>query len=434
MVDTIFAQASARGVAGVAVIRVSGPQALAAGSALAGKIGPERTAALRRLRDPETGEVLDQAVVIAFPGPGSFTGEDVVEFQVHGSHAVSRSVLAALGRIDGLRAAEAGEFTRRALINGRLDLAQVEGLADLLAAETTAQQRLAIGLMDGVLSRRAAAWGAALVRELAFVEASIDFAEEELPDDLVVSVRARLAELARAMREEVAGGRLAERVRDGFEVALVGRPNVGKSTLLNSLAGREAALTSEVAGTTRDVLEVRMEIDGLAVTLLDMAGVREASESIEALGVERARKRAAAADLRIFLVEDAGDTSGLGVDCVDGDLEVLAKADLRAPAEGLAISGVSGEGVAELVAAIGATLGERAARSSSASHARQRDAIEAAAERIASAQAELARRNPRVELVAEDLRGAVRSLDCLVGRVDVEALLDVIFQSFCIGK
>ncbi len=215
-------------------------------------------------------------MVIAFPGPGSFTGEDVVEFQVHGSHAVSRSVLAALGRIDGLRAAEAGEFTRRALINGRLDLAQVEGLADLLAAETTAQQRLAIGLMDGVLSRRAAAWGAALVRELAFVEASIDFAEEELPDDLVVSVRARLAELARAMREEVAGGRLAERVRDGFEVALVGRPNVGKSTLLNTLAGREAALTSEVAGTTRDVLEVRMEIDGLAVTLLDMAGLREA--------------------------------------------------------------------------------------------------------------------------------------------------------------
>ena len=334
MVDTIFAQASARGVAGVAVIRVSGPQALAAGSALAGKIGPERTAALRRLRDPETGEVLDQAVVIAFPGPGSFTGEDVVEFQVHGSQAVSRSVLAALGRIDGLRAAEAGEFTRRALINGRLDLAQVEGLADLLAAETTAQQRLAIGLMDGVLSRRAAAWGAALVRELAFVEASIDFAEEELPDDLVVSVRARLAELARAMREEVAGGRLAERVRDGFEVALVGRPNVGKSTLLNTLAGREAALTSEVAGTTRDVLEVRMEIDGLAVTLLDMAGLREASERIEALGVDRARKRAAAADLRIFLVEDAGDTSGLGVDCVDGDLEVLAKADLRAPTRG----------------------------------------------------------------------------------------------------
>jgi tRNA modification GTPase len=416
MVDTIFAQASARGQAGVAVVRISGPLALTAAADLAGGEIPPRRATVRWLRDPGSGERLDQAVVLAFPAPASFTGENVAELQVHGSQAVVSSLLAVLGRMPGLRPAEPGEFTRRALINERLDLAQVEGLADLLAAETAAQRRQALELMDGALSRKAADWGRRLTEALAFVEASIDFADEELPTDLLVAVRVGIGEVYAAMQQDLAGSRMAERIRDGFEVALVGRPNVGKSTLLNALAGREAALTSEIAGTTRDVIELRMELDGLAITLLDMAGLREASGRVEALGVERARARAARADLRVLLVV------------------VLAKADLRATDEGPAVSGATGAGIDGLLSAISTELGARSACAGSLSHQRQREAIERAAAAVANAGAELGRGEPRVELVAEDLRAALRALDFLVGKVDVEALLDVIFQSFCLGK
>jgi tRNA modification GTPase len=236
------------------------------------------------------------------------------------------------------------------------------------------------------------------------------------------------------MQHELAGSRLAERVRDGFEVALVGRPNVGKSTLLNALAGREAALTSEVAGTTRDVIEVRMDLDGLAITLLDMAGLRDADGRIEALGVDRARTRAARADLRVFLVGEPGEAATLGVGREPGDLVVLAKADLREADDGPSVSGATGMGIDGLLAAISAELGERSARAGSLSHQRQREAIERAAAAAGGADVELGRAEPRVELVAEELRAALRALDFLVGRVDVEALLDVIFQSFCLGK
>ena len=251
--------------------------------------------------------------MIAFPGPGSFTGEDVAELQLHGGPAVSRAVLAALGGLAGLRPAEPGEFTRRALLNGRLDLAQVEGLGDLLAAETAGQRRQALALMDGALSRLAAGWRQALLRALAFVEASIDFADEALPATLLQTVRAEVSGVLAAMQREVRGARVAERIRDGFEVALVGRPNAGKSTLLNALAGREAALTSAVAGTTRDVIEVRLDLDGLPVTVLDMAGLRDGGGRVEGLGVARARERAARADVRVFLVGDEADVAGLGV-------------------------------------------------------------------------------------------------------------------------
>ena len=434
MVDTIFAQASARGQAGIAVVRISGPLALTAAADLAGGDVPPRRATLRWLRDPGSGERLDRAVVLAFPASGSFTGENVAELQVHGSQAVVRSLLAALGRMPGLRPAEPGEFTRRALINERLDLAQVEGLADLLAAETAAQRRQALELMDGALSRKAAAWGRRLTEALAFVEASIDFADEELPANLLVSVRADVGEVLAAMQHELAGSRMAERIRDGFEVALVGRPNAGKSTLLNALAGREAALTSEVAGTTRDVIEVRMDLEGLAITLLDMAGLREAGGRVEALGVERARARAARADLRVFLVGELAEADTMGVERKAGDLVVRAKADLRPAEEGPAVSGVTGTGIDGLLSAIAAELGARSAGAGSLSHRRQREAIERAAAAVAEAEAELARGEARVELVAEDLRAALRALDFLVGKVDVEALLDVIFQSFCLGK
>jgi tRNA modification GTPase len=433
MTDTIFAQASARGRAGVAVIRVSGPEAFAALEALAGRMPEARVAALRRLHDPATGEALDDALVVRFPGPASFTGEDTAELQVHGSAAVCRAVLAALGALPGLRMAEPGEFTRRALMNGRLDLAQVEGLADLVAAETLAQQRLALRVMQGGLSRLAAGWRAALVRALALVEATIDFADEDLPDDLAAAVGPILAVTARAMEAEVRGSDAAERVREGFEVALVGAPNVGKSTLLNALAGREAALTSEVAGTTRDVIEVHMDLGGLAVTLLDMAGLRSGGDRVEALGIDRARQRAARADLRVFLIE-AAELDGLGVAVEPGDLVVGAKADLRPAAAGLAVSGTTGSGIDRLLAAVGDALQHRASAASLVSRERQRRAIEQAAAALGEARRHLEPPAPAVELAAEEIRSALRALDFLVGKVDVEAVLDLIFESFCLGK
>ncbi len=310
--ETIFALASGGGRAGVAVIRISGIGALEAARQLAGTLPEARRAAVRRLRDPRSGETLDSGLVVTFPGPGSFTGEDCVELHVHGSVAVVRSVSAALDRLPGVRQAEPGEFTRRAFENGRLDLAQIEGLGDLVVAETAAQQRQAIAAMQGRVGQLAGEWRAVLLRALALVEASIDFADEDLPADVLAPVIGAVDGVLASMRQEIAGSQVAERLRDGFVVALVGPPNSGKSTLLNRLAGRDAALTSEVAGTTRDVIEVRLDLGGLPVTVLDMAGLRETENVVEGLGIARARVRAEAADVRVFLVSELWRSSGLG--------------------------------------------------------------------------------------------------------------------------
>lgn len=434
MTETIFAQATARGPAGLAVIRLSGPGAIGAANALAGPLPPPRLASLRPLIAPEDGTRLDQALVLVFPAPASFTGEDVVEFQIHGSPAVTRAILGVLGRMEGLRLAEPGEFTRRALLNDRLDLSQVEGLGDLLAAETEAQRRQAVALMDGAMSRLAERCGGLLIDALARVEVTIDFADEELPEGVLAAVAANLAAVEREFADALRGSRISERVREGFEVAIVGPPNAGKSTLLNALAGREAALTSEVAGTTRDVIEVRMDLDGLALTLLDMAGLRAVDERIEALGIDRARERAARADLRVFLVAHEDELTALGVEREDEDILAWAKADLRVAAPGLAVSGLTGAGIDGLLEGISAVLSRRAASAGIVSHARQREALEGAKDAVASAARELQRGQPAVELVGEDLRSALRALDFLIGKVDVEAVLDVVFRSFCLGK
>jgi tRNA modification GTPase len=315
-----------------------------------------------------------------------------------------------------------------------MDLSQVEGLGDLLAAETAAQQRQALRLMDGAISKLAARWGGELVRALAYLEASIDFADEELPEDVLAEVERTLRDVHAAMQQEMGGARLAERLREGFEVALVGRPNVGKSTLLNALARRDAALTSEVAGTTRDVLEVRMDLAGVPLTLLDMAGLRRAGGRVESLGIARARDRAGKADLRVFLVNEPAEAGKLGLVRETDDLVVLAKADLRDTNGAPAVSGLTGEGIEELLGRIAAVLEGRVALAGTASHARQREAIGRAAERIAAACCEMGRAPCRAELAAEELRDALQTLDFLIGRVDVEAVLDVIFHSFCLGK
>ncbi len=426
--DTIYALATARGRSGLAVVRISGPGASAAGLALCGPLPAVRVAGLRRL--VWDGELLDEALVVSFAEGASFTGEAVVELHCHGGPAVVGAVLRALSAQPGLRLAEPGEFTRRALENGVLDLAQVEGLADLIDAETEAQRRQAVRVLSGSVGRRVDGWRRDLIRAGALLEATIDFADEDVPVDVSPEVLALIDGLMADLGREAEGVTAAERIRDGFEVAIVGAPNAGKSTLLNQLAGREAAITSEIAGTTRDVIEVRMEIAGLPVTFLDTAGLRDTEDRLERAGIERALARAESADLRLFLT----DGSELPLVPVGDDLVVLGKVDTKSGWSGLAVSGKTGQGVPELMARIGEILGERVGSAGALVRERHRVAVTTAIRSLAESRAEVVRPDSRVELAAEHLRQAVRALDALVGRVDVDDLLGEIFASFCIGK
>ncbi|MCB1349176.1 MAG: tRNA uridine-5-carboxymethylaminomethyl(34) synthesis GTPase MnmE [Maritimibacter sp.] len=425
--DTIFALASARGKAGVAVVRISGPSAPSAGAALCGDLPTGR--GLRKLTAPD-GVVLDEALVLVFPAGQSFTGEDVVELQVHGSTAVIDAVLRVLGGFDDLRLAEPGEFTRRALENGRLDLAQVEGLADLIDAETEAQRQQALRVLSGALGDKAEGWRRDLIRAAALIEATIDFVDEEVPVDVAPEVLALLDKVSVALARERDGVHVAERIRDGFEVAIVGPPNAGKSTLLNALAGREAAITSEIAGTTRDVIEVRMDLDGLPVTMLDTAGLREATDRIEGIGIARARARAGAADLRIFLTLD-GDR-GIGLEPGPDDIVVEGKADLGRA--GFAVSGATGLGMDALVARVAKVLSGRAAHAGTAIRERHRQGMVTALDGLDRARIAVRAGGEQAELAGEEIHRSIRALDSIVGRIDVENILDEIFSSFCIGK
>ncbi|MDA8585845.1 tRNA uridine-5-carboxymethylaminomethyl(34) synthesis GTPase MnmE [Rhodobacteraceae bacterium] len=424
--DTIFALSSARGKSGVAVIRLSGPEAGATLVRLSGDLPVPRKAALRILSDND--EVLDQALVLWLPGPESFTGEDVVEFHVHGAIATVNVVLRVLGDQAGLRLAEPGEFTRRALENERLDLAQVEGLSDLVEAETEAQRKQALRVLSGALGDRAGGWRVRLIRAAALLEATIDFADEEVPMDVMPEVRVLMQGVSSELAIEARGVQAAERIRDGFEVAIVGAPNVGKSTLLNALAGREAAITSNIAGTTRDVIEVRMDLRGLPVTILDTAGMREATDQIEALGIDLARARADASDLRVVLKATVDEAPV--VDVRDDDIVVISKADL-----GIGdVSAKTGVGLDALVVDIADRLENRAASAGIAIRERHRVAMLRAIDALGIAMDRLDSSPELAEFVAEDLRTAIRALDSLVGRVDVEHVLGEIFASFCIGK
>ncbi|MDR9392807.1 MAG: tRNA uridine-5-carboxymethylaminomethyl(34) synthesis GTPase MnmE [Roseovarius sp.] len=427
--DTIFALSTPPGKSGVAIVRVSGENSLTVVRELCGDVPPFRQASLRIVSTTD-GDRIDEALVLTFDKDKSFTGEYSAEFHVHGSPAVVAALMGSLSRFEGCRPAVEGEFTRRALENGRLDLSQVEGLADLLESETEAQRQQALRVLSGDLRTKADAWRAKVVRAAALIEATIDFADEDVPVDVSPEVLELVEDVRSGLKSEIDGVGIAERVRSGFEVAIVGPPNAGKSTLLNYLAGRDAAITSEIAGTTRDVIEVRMDLDGLPVTLLDTAGLRNTDDPVESIGVGRTRDRARQADLRVFLLPD-GAVPDLPPEA--DDIVLHAKADLRDD-PGNGISGQTGYGVAGLVTSVTSKLKERTSDIGLATRYRHRDAMERGLAYLESAIPLIHQGEEAAEIAADEMRAAIRSLESLVGRVDVENLLDEIFASFCLGK
>lgn len=429
---TIVALSSAPGRAGVAVVRMSGPSVRFVLETIAGIVPPARQATLRSLRDP-AGGIVDQALVLFFPGPASFTGEDVAEFHIHGSRAVLARLLRLLSSQPGIRLAEPGEFTRRAFEAGKLDLAAVEGLADLIDSETEWQRRQALRQMEGALGAAVAAWRRPLVEAQALLAAELDFSDEgDVDGPLVERALALAAGVLDGLREAQRSFARGERVREGFVVVLAGPPNAGKSSLLNALARREVAIVSPVAGTTRDAIEVRLDLDGLPVTLIDTAGLRESEDEIEAEGVRRARDLAAKADLVLSLraIDSEADRDHPGATVIP----LATKADLGGTARPgeLAVSARTGEGLPQLLELLALRLaGEEQAEPALLTRERHRVAITDAAlalERV------LASLGAPAELLAEDLRLATRALERLLGRVDVEDVLDQLFAGFCIGK
>lgn len=435
--DVIFALASGAGRAAVAVIRLSGIGTGAVVATLAGRLPTPRLATLRRLRHPDTGELLDRALVLWFPAPRSYTGEDAAELHLHGGPAVIAGVADALVA-SGARPAEAGEFTRRAFVNGKLDLTAAEGIADLIAAETSAQRRQALRQADGALAELYGAWAARLTKLLARQETLIEFESEDLPSGLEDAVTVAASVLAAEVRTHLADGGHGERLRDGLHVAILGAPNVGKSSLLNALIGRDAAIVSTRAGTTRDVVEARLDLGGVPVTLADTAGLREAGGEIEAEGIRRARQRGAEADIVVamFATDQPPDAATLALIGPD-TLVVANKLDLvPAPlsiggAVAFGISTRTGEGLSALRSYLIGVVASRAMMTEGVSLTRPRH--RAALEETAGWLVELEQAT-LPELRAEVLRAAVRSLGRITGHVGVDAVLDAVFGEFCIGK
>jgi len=433
--DTIFAPASGAGRAAIAVVRISGPGAAAALTALAsGRTFPDRVATLATLHDPKTGATLDRGLVVRFVAPRSFTGEEMAELQLTGGRATVAGVIAALARLPGLRPAEPGEFAWRAFENGKLDLAEVEGLADLVDAETEAQRLQALRIAGGELSRDAEAIRESLAEAMALVEAQIDFSDVEDADALSLDqARSAAAKAAAQIRATLAGAAAGERLREGFTVVIAGPPNVGKSTLMNALARREVSIVSAIPGTTRDLVETSLDLRGFPVTLVDTAGLRDSDDPIEREGVARARRRAARADLTLRLVDPGG-----GPPVLDGPgaaIVVSTKADLggRAPAGAMAISALTGEGIEQLLDAVAALAAEQMTGPAPALITLERHRI-AYADALAALERALDPAQTALELVAEDLRLAARALERIAGRIDVEDVLGDIFKRLCVGK
>ena len=433
--ETIFALSSGSAMAAVSVIRLSGPSAhLAVADLISGALPRARQMVLRTLRDA-AGDVLDQSLIVLFDKGASFTGEPMAEIHCHGGVAVVGSILEALGVRGDCRPAEPGEFTKRALLAGRISITEAEGLSDLVRAETRLQQRQAMSAMLGGVQRKIEEWRAALVRARALVEVSIDWADEEVPEDVGPEVRDLLSELVKVFRAEIERGFQAEKLRNGIEVAIIGPPNVGKSSLLNAIAGREAAIVSSTAGTTRDVIEVRYDLNGLLIVFLDTAGLRETEDKVEAIGVNRAEERAAMAELRLHLSSadtDMGEGNGSVRLWQDGDISVWSKADLGQGERDVSVCSEDRVSVDHLLDLIWERLSGRSYGEGLLGHERQRQALEAA---VSSLSLCLDRFDAMgAEEIAEELRSSISALDRLSGRLGVEDVLDVVFGTFCLGK
>ncbi len=447
-VETIFALSSARGKAGVSIVRVSGPAALSSCEKLAGlgAAPAPREALFRALTDPRDGSMIDRALLLPFKKPSSFTGEDVVEYHLHGSPAVVDGLLSALSSFEGHRMAEPGEFTRRAFENGKLDLTEAEAVADLINAETQIQKQQALLQMDGALSSLYEGWRTRLIRAMAYIEAVIDFPDEDVPDSETQKVIPELAALTSEIEDHLHDNRRGERLRDGIHIAIVGAPNAGKSSLLNALAKRDIAIVSPMAGTTRDVLEAHLDLGGYPVILADTAGLRpeELSDdgghnSIESEGIRRALSRARDADVRLLVFD--GTEKKLHASTLalrdDNSLLVFTKKDSVAftaagEKDSVSLSSTTGIGIDALLEAITQkikTLYGLTRETPSLTRARHRDALEDCVGLLKKAQSV-----SQPELMAEDIRIAARALGRITGRVDVEDLFDVIFRDFCIGK
>ena len=438
--ETIFALSSGRPPSAIAIVRVSGPQAGTVLAALAGKMPKPRLATRALLRDAIR-QPIDDAVVLWFPGPASATGEDVAEFHVHGGRAVLAALFAALSAFEDVRAAEPGEFTRRAFENGKLDLTEAEGLDDLIHADTDRQRRQALRQLKGLLGDRARGWRAQIIEASALIEAGIDFADEaDVPAQLIAPAMAKIKTLLGEIEEVLAAQGRSERLREGLVVAIAGPPNVGKSTLMNALARREVAIVSPHAGTTRDVIEVQLDLDGYPVTVIDTAGIRESDDPVEQEGVRRARARAAEADLVLWLVDGPGEKNpnegAAPIWTVRNKIDLDASTVVLAQGQGATnfrISASRGDGVGELIAALVAFAQDYFGSNQSGliTRERQRQLLQQTA---ASLRRSMTVIGEGEELAAEDLRLAAYSLGRLLGRVDVEDILDVIFREFCIGK
>lgn len=431
--ETILALATGRVRSAIAILRLSGPSSRFVVETIAGGCPEPRKTSLRYLRSPDNGDILDQALVVWFPGPASFSGEDMAEFHIHGGQAVITAVMRAILAIPGCRLAEPGEFSRRAFLAGRIDLSAAEGIADLVDAETEAQRRQALRQMDGALASAVERWRNGLIDGLAQVEAELDFSDEgDVPDSLADAVRTRVGAIHDEISTALADGRRGERLREGFTVVIAGAPNAGKSTLFNRLLQRDAAIVSPLAGTTRDVIETAVDIDGLPVILVDTAGLRDTEDMIEQEGIRRARSRVASADLVLAL--EAFDSPPQSLDgWAAPAIRLWTKSDLAAPWSGfagLAVASTTGEGIAALQGAISERAREALGTGSALlTRERHREAIVDVMEAL-----DRSRVSTAPELLAEDLRMALRSLGRITGRVGVEDVLDRVFSSFCIGK
>lgn len=447
MSDTIYALSSASGKAGVAVVRVSGENAWKSlyNFAQLPEIPASRTAHFKKLIDPKSGDLIDHALVIPFKGPASFTGEDVVEYHLHGSAAVIEAFLSALKKQPGHRLAEPGEFTRRAFESGKLDLTEAEAIADLIDAETQAQRQQALLQIEGALSNLYNGWRESLIKSLAYVEAVIDFPDEDVPDSETSKAHPAIESIASEIVSHLNDNNRGERLRSGIQVAIIGAPNAGKSSLVNALAGRDVAIVSPMAGTTRDVIEVHLDLAGYPVILADTAGLRpdqisnDGHGAIESEGIRRALKRAEEADIRVLVFDASEHTPDEHTLKLINDRSILLanKSDLGKNAalkklDSIELSVTTGKGMDDFLAALTAkvkALYDTRSSAPSLTRARHRAALE---DCLAHLQNALQSKGP--ELMAEDLRLAARALGRITGRVDVEDLLDVIFKDFCIGK